>query len=182
MRNQYKLLQEAYKRVLQNNSDTSVAGIMSKMVDGIDVVAELNKTPSVIAIYDLDYDGAFADVQYYHRTKRQLLPSTAVPISKSAWCDPYQETPDFNKIFFKVYITNTSNEAIDFVNVWAIADEDKDEEDQDRVWGFMADIYDALGIDINDTNAVPKLPQKDWLKRLQVLKKASDKTGIEMDI
>lgn len=43
MRNQYKLLQEAYKRVLENNSDTSVADIMSKMVDGIDVVAALNK-------------------------------------------------------------------------------------------------------------------------------------------
>lgn len=178
MRNQYKLLQEAYKRVLENNSDTSVAGIISKMVDGIDVVAELNKTPSVIAIFHLDYDGVFADTQYYHRTKRRLLPSTAVPISKSAWCDPYQKTPDFNEIFVKVYITNTSNEAINFVNVWA--KEDKSYEDQDRVGGFIKDIYNAL--DINDTDSMPKLPQKDWLKRLQVLKKASDKTGIEMDI
>lgn len=176
MKNQYKLLQEAYKRVLENNSDTSVAGIISKMVDGIDVVAELNKTPSVIAIFHLDYDGAFADIQYYHRTKRRLLPSTAVPISKSAWCDPYQKTPDFNKIFVKVYITNTSNEAINFVNEWAKPDSVA----SDMVWGFMKDIYSAL--DINDTDSMPKLPQKDWLKRLQVLKKASDKTGIEMDI
>ena len=44
----------------------------------------------------------------------------------------------------------------------------------------MKDIYDAL--DINVTNHIPKLPQKNWLKRLRILKKASDKTGIEMDI
>ena len=179
MRNQYKLLQEAYKRVLENNSDTSVAGIMSKMIDGIDVVAELNKIPSVIAIFHLDYDGVFANTQYYHRTKRRLLPSTAVPISKSAWCDPYQKTPDFNEIFVKVYITNTSNEAIDFVNLWT-KDDWTNSKEQERVWGFMKDIYDAL--DINVTNHIPKLPQKNWLKRLRILKKASDKTGIEMDI
>jgi len=179
MRNQYKPLQEVYKQILENSSDTNVDSIKNRMIAGEKVIEQLNKTPSVIAIFHLDHSGEFIKVEDFIRTP-QLLPPTAVPISKSTWYDSNQKPPpNYRNIWIEIHITNTSREAIEFVKAWTTPIFDFGE--TRRVEKFMDGVYKALGI---DGYADPILPPKNWLKgaikRHQALNK--DNPGIEMDI
>ena len=186
MRVQYKLLQEVYKQILENGSSADVESIKNRMIAGEDVVGQLNKTLPVIAIFHLDYGGEYADIEGFglpnmenSAPERTVLPPTAIPIYESAWYDPYQKKPNYSNVFLKIYITNTSKEAIDFVN--AQTNLYFDYEVANRCFKYMQNIYKVLGI--ND-NSDPILPPKNWLtnarKRYQALNK--DNPGIEMDI
>jgi len=168
----YKLINEASKRQLKNKFDTNVDNLKKRMIAGEDVIGQLNKTPSVIAIFHLDHGGEFAYEEDFTKNP-QLLPPTAVPISTSAWYDSNQKEPDYDHVFVKIYITNTSKEAIDFVNVYT---KEYDEEESNRTFGFMKDIYKALGIDGYED---PKLPRRDWLahNRLPAIKDAISKNN-----
>jgi hypothetical protein len=188
MRNQYKLLQEAYKQILENGSSAYVEGIKSRIAAGEDVVGQLNKTLPVIGIVYMENGGEVAEFLSLINTPRKL-PSTAIPIYTGVWYDPFQQDTPSKHII--LYILNTSEEAITFVKdplrLYGIHTLDHyasglgNNEEMNRAavisTKFLNNIYDTLGI---DGYKDPILPPKNWKKIWRALNK--DNPGIEMDI
>ena len=203
MRNQYKLLQEVYKQILENGSSAYVEDIKSRIAAGEDIVGQLNKTLPVIGIVYMENGGEVAEFLSLIETPRKL-PSTAIPIYPGVWYDPFQQdTHDpFARPVFRIdsidsskhiilYILNTSEEAITFVKdplrLYGIHTLDHyasglgNNEEMNRAavisTKFLNNIYDTLGI---DGYKEPKLPPKNWKEIWRALNK--DNPGIEMNI
>ena len=201
MRNQYKLLQEVYKQIIENSSSAYVEDIKSRIAAGENVVGQLNKTLPVIGIVYMENGGEVAEflslieTNEFSRFPRggetdpRTLPSTAIPIYTGVWYDPFQQDTPSKHII--LYILNTSEEAITFVKdplrLYGIRTLDYNasgignNEEMNRAaiisTKFLDNIYDTLGI---DGYKEPKLPPKNWKEIWRALNK--DNPGIEMNI